>query len=127
MQVTRQGGYEAFESPDGKWLYYAKQGNVKGIWRVPVDGGEEIQVIDDGLLSLWGVANPGIFLLSLDTARATVKFFSFATHRLIEIATLRDSRVIVDSGIAVSPDGRSILYVQSDHVGSDLMLVENFH
>jgi hypothetical protein len=29
-------------------------------------------------------------------------------------------------GFAVSPDRRTILYVQYDEAGSDLMLVENF-
>jgi hypothetical protein len=32
----------------------------------------------------------------------------------------------VDNHIAVSPDGRTILYPQSDESGSVLMLVENF-
>jgi Tol biopolymer transport system component/DNA-binding winged helix-turn-helix (wHTH) protein len=106
VQVTRQGGYEALESPDGKWLYYAKQDNVKGIWRVPVEGGEESQVIADGQVGLWGVATPGIFLLGVHLAPPCVKLFSFATHRLTEITTLKDSRVIAEgSTTAVSPDG----------------------
>ena len=29
-------------------------------------------------------------------------------------------------GIALSPDGRTLLYSQIDDAGSDLMLVENF-
>jgi len=32
-----------------------------------------------------------------------------------------------DNLLAVSPDGRTILYAQHDHSGSYLMLVENFH
>jgi hypothetical protein len=31
-----------------------------------------------------------------------------------------------DFAIAVSPDGRTILYTQLDEAGSDLMRVENF-
>jgi Tol biopolymer transport system component/DNA-binding winged helix-turn-helix (wHTH) protein len=126
VQVTRNGGREAFESPDGKWLYYIKEAK-NGIWRIPVDGGEETQVIDEGQLGLWGVANSGILLVSLEVIPPRVKFFSFATHRLIEITTLKDWKGVVDTSGAVSPDGRWILYVQYDHAGSDLMLVENFH
>ena len=32
----------------------------------------------------------------------------------------------VDLGLAVSPDGRYLLFAQNDFSGSDLMLVENF-
>ena len=32
----------------------------------------------------------------------------------------------VYEAIAVSPDGRTILYTQRDEAGSDLMVVENF-
>ena len=44
LPVTRQGGYVALESPDGKHLYYTKTGipeNAEGIWEVPVEGGAE--------------------------------------------------------------------------------------
>jgi Tol biopolymer transport system component len=33
VQVTRHGGREAFESLDGKFVYYTKQGPTAGIWR----------------------------------------------------------------------------------------------
>jgi hypothetical protein len=44
IQVTHHGGVEAFESLDGMFVYYAKQ-ESDGIWRVPVQGGEETQVL----------------------------------------------------------------------------------
>jgi len=32
----------------------------------------------------------------------------------------------VDLGLALSPDGRTLLFTQVDYSGQDLMLVENF-
>jgi hypothetical protein len=50
---------EAFESFDGKLVYYAKEGKAS-IWRVPVRGGEEVQVLDQGRQSLWCLTDQGI-------------------------------------------------------------------
>ena len=43
VQVTQHGGFAAFESPDGKFLYYAKGLTVPGLWRIHTQGGEEIE------------------------------------------------------------------------------------
>src|SRR5262249_35422045 len=57
VQVTRLGGYNAFESKDGKTIYYTKsQSNVAPLWRVPAEGGEERQVIDSVALHAFTVA-----------------------------------------------------------------------
>jgi Tol biopolymer transport system component/DNA-binding winged helix-turn-helix (wHTH) protein len=40
VRVTHQGGFAAFESVDGSFLYYAKDLEKPGIWRVPVSGGQ---------------------------------------------------------------------------------------
>jgi hypothetical protein len=55
--------------------------------------------------------------------RAHLRFYSFATGATTEIAVIDRQ---VGSVITVSPDGRSLLYSQSDEGHSDLMLVENF-
>jgi hypothetical protein len=39
------GGFAAFASPNGKYVYYAKNRSVPGLWRVPVDGGTEEPVL----------------------------------------------------------------------------------
>jgi Tol biopolymer transport system component len=59
MKVTKRGGRDALES-DGKFLYYAKLFG-HGIWRVPVEGGEEMQVLDQGEMSRWTLTGQGIF------------------------------------------------------------------
>jgi dipeptidyl aminopeptidase/acylaminoacyl peptidase len=45
IQVTRNGGGTAFESTDGKSIYYAKGEPSGSVWKMPVGGGDEIQVL----------------------------------------------------------------------------------
>lgn len=125
LQVTRKGGREAFEAPDGKFLYYSRYG-VAGIWRVPVEGGEETQVLDRGLQSYWTLTNQGIYVRTWKPPLAPViELYSFATGRLARVAELAKGKDY-DIGLSVSPDGKWILYTQLDRYDSDLMLVENF-
>ena len=53
-QMTKKGGFAAFESPDGKAVYYAKGKEASGIWEVPVGGGEEASVLDQPSPGYWG-------------------------------------------------------------------------
>jgi len=51
-----------------------------------------------------------------------VKFFDFATDKKVSIANADWSCC----GLAVSPDGKSILYTHSEIGESNIMLVKNF-
>ncbi len=130
IQVTKKGGVTAFESPDGGYLYYARI-DSPGIWRVPLKGGEETLVL--GLLQpaqwgSWAVVNTGIYFVNaLATPHAAIEFFSFATRRVTRIAMFEKEPDAWDAGLAISPDGRWILYCQVDYESVDLMLVENFY
>ena len=44
-----------------------------------------------------------------------------------QMSTLAEISRPLDWGFALSPDARTILYSQIDHVSSELMLVEHFH
>jgi dipeptidyl aminopeptidase/acylaminoacyl peptidase len=128
VQVTKQGGFVAFEAPDGKSVYYAKGDSVPGIWRVPVDGGQEVPVLDSvaGYFGDWAVARDGIYFIDPETKNgAAIEFFSFATRKITEVASL--GKVAVSwGGFAGSPDGQWALYTLTENEGSDIMLVENF-
>ena len=41
VQLTRDGGFGPHESPDGKFLYYAKALGGTNLWRIPVEGANE--------------------------------------------------------------------------------------
>jgi Tol biopolymer transport system component/DNA-binding winged helix-turn-helix (wHTH) protein len=129
-QVTKQGGFEGFESMDGKQLYYAKGRLAPGIWQTPVTGGPETLLLDHnkaGYWRFWAVAPKGIYFATAnESARPVIEFFNFTTRKVMTIATLDKPLSPTNPGLAVAPDGRSILFTQMDQSGSDLMLVENF-
>jgi Tol biopolymer transport system component/serine/threonine protein kinase len=131
-QVTKDGGSVAYESIDSKFLYYTKGRNVVGIWRVPVEGGEETLVLDThkaGYWSAWTVVEQGIYFVTAEKLeRPAIEFFNFSTGRVTEVAALtKPFRPWTNpQGLSVSADGRWILYTQSDREEMDIMLVENF-
>ena len=111
-------------------LYDAKGMNIAGLWSVAVNGGEEAPVLDFPKASFWGywaLVETGIYFVNTEaTPQPALQFLSFAERRVVHIAALDRKPVPFVSGIAVSPDGRRILYTQEDHRSSDIMLVENF-
>ncbi|HEY6120811.1 MAG TPA: protein kinase [Pyrinomonadaceae bacterium] len=129
VQVTRQGGYLAFESFDGKHVYYIKPFPTQGIWQVPVDGGEELQIMNSfqsALYGDWAVGNDGIYFINEHGKDGmAIDFFDFAGRKVRQVASLGKVHIL-ETGIAVSPDGRQILYTQIDGGGADIKLVENF-
>jgi Tol biopolymer transport system component len=125
VQVTRKGGYEAFESPDGKTLYYIKSRTDRGIWAVPTEGGKETQVLREGDQSHWSLNEHGIYFMAQEPTGVVIRFFHFATKQERQIAVVGKA-ASPGLGFCVSPDGRQALYEQVDQVVSDLMLVENF-
>jgi len=128
VRVTRQGGFAAFESPNGRFLYYAKGQNVSGLWRTPINGGEEVELIsslDAGYWGYWAVVENGIYYLNT-TTKPGIAFFDITTHRITQMFNLESRPAREDTGLAVSPDQRTILYTQLDASNSDILLVENF-
>ena len=126
VQVTKQGGYVAVESPDGRFVYYSKSStSAAGLWRVPVRGGEETEVLPSVTLLNFAVANDGIYYIPSANAQRqySIQYFSFATGKSVSILGLSYAP---GAGIAVSPDGKTLLYTLMDDRSSDLMLVEDF-
>lgn len=129
VQVTKNGGFRACESPDGKYLYYSKFIDTSGLWRMPVEGGEESLILDQlqaGYWEAWAVVDRGIYFINPESKpNATIEFFSLATRRVTRIASL-EKPVSNNPTLVISPDERWILYSQLDQIAGDIMLVENF-
>jgi Tol biopolymer transport system component/tRNA A-37 threonylcarbamoyl transferase component Bud32 len=127
VQITRNSGDAPQESPDGKFLYYMKGWpDAVSVWRASVDGNQEAKVLDSvHSEGQWAVGKKGIFFFKTPDkiGHSDISFYEFATGQIRKIVTIQRP---VNNHIAVSPDGRTILYPQSDESGSVLMLVENF-
>ena len=119
LQVTKYGGFAAFESPDGRLLYYAKN-DAAGIWTVPVDGGEERPVHDlppTGYWGYWSIGHLGLYLVNpAAKPRPTIEVLDLATHRVTRIAEMERQPIQWTSGFSVSRDERSILYSQMERL-----------
>jgi dipeptidyl aminopeptidase/acylaminoacyl peptidase len=129
VQVTKtKGGDEAFESLDGKLVYYGKL-DRPGIWKLPAAGGVETRVLDRVRESLWALTGQGICFLDFsDSTGLALRFYNFATGKVTLLREFSKDTLVdtADDSLAVSPDGLWILYTQFDQSGSNLMQVENF-
>ena len=125
VQLTHHGGISAIESTDGRYLYYSKFEDG-GVWRMTAEGHDETQILDldgDGWPN-WDLSSEGIYFLRFSkSSPPTIQFLSFATGKTHIVWTLEREP---GWGIAVSGNGRSIIFSQDDFAESNLMMVENF-
>jgi Tol biopolymer transport system component len=128
IQVTNNGGADAFESRDAKFVYYTKW-EQRGIWRKPVEGGPETLIINNGTTLHWGLFDEGMCLIDLDTAAGpTINCLDFGSNKITTVSILPKNTRINEDGpsFSVSHDGRWILYVAVEREESDVMMVDNF-
>lgn len=127
VQVTRNGGFTAFESADGHYLYYTKDDLKTQLWRSALDGGSEIEIASNVIVRGFVPAAPDkIFYLQQEKPDrpATLNLLEIPTGKTNSIAVLSKT---LELGLSVSPDLRYALYAQIDNQGSTLMLVDEFH
>ena len=128
VPITRNGGGFARESPDGRFLYYMKsQEEITSLWRVPVEGGEETQILDSVCCQNFAVVDDGIYFIPFEQRApgdyASIEYLIFATGKVETIAKLSYAPAF---GLSVSPDGRWLLYSQFQPWEGDLWTVEKF-
>ena len=130
IQVTKRGGVFGIESEDRRFLFFAKF-DAPGIWRMPLNGGEETRVLDqpggDVEWCNWALVRDGIYFLDWGSEsggrKASIQFFDFASRKKFPIFTLDRGP---SDGLAISPDEKSILFAQTKLSESHIVLVKNF-
>ncbi len=125
-QVTRNGGVVAAESADGKFLYFTPDVNKPGLWRMPLPSGEPSLLIPAAYG--WTLAPNGVYfaVASVEGRLGFLAYFDLKTGGMKELYKPKGDFRPQTGHLSVSPDGRHLLYVQTENSNRDVMLIENF-
>ncbi len=131
VQVTQNGGFECFPSPDGRFLYYTKDRERAGIWSMPANGGQETEIPELRPVlryRYWSGTSAGIYFFDPGTGgtSAALKLYRFAKHRVEQVLSPIPPPMNYVRGLAVSPDGRQVLWAQLSRRISQIWLMEGF-
>ena len=93
-QVVVSAGFWCRESPDGSLLYFSRDWANPSLWRVPVEGGEEEQVLESSFGGIYEVVDEGVYFVPPSTPEAGFRSSSSALPRAPSSRSMisRDSR-----------------------------------
>jgi Tol biopolymer transport system component len=117
------------ESPDGQFVYFTRQGRL---WSVKTDGTAEQQVEAMPEASFaWTPFGSGIYFTGEEgnspnqPGKAAIKFFDLETKKSRLVYVMEKNPWVWH--LAVSSDGKWLLFAQTDEESSDLMMIENWN
>ncbi len=130
IRLTRDGGFGPQESPDGRFLYFRKHGQQTSLWRIPVEGGPEVCVLDRLFQPAGAVVVKGgiYFIVPPDASILSsppefqLRFLDLPDGKVRDIASISGP---VGWGISVAPDRQSLLFVRNKSGAFDLKLVRH--
>ena len=126
VRVTTKGGVYGIESRDGRFLFtpnLASAGSGKNRWIAARNHACRLTFV----IGIAGtLTRDGIYFLNLDFApNGKIEFFDFAQGQSTPILHL-DKPVSLFGGLAVSPDGKSIIFGLNELNESYIMVMKNF-
>jgi Tol biopolymer transport system component len=134
VEVTRNGGFEAQASVDGKFLYYTDVAPGEGsglqipvrLMRVPLNGVDETLVVPRIWTFHWSVTEKGIYYLVPGAANRPHQIYRLDGGRSELVGELPGPSAAWTGGFSVSRDGRWLFVSQFDRNDTDLMLIDHF-
>ena len=129
-QLVRRHATAPFLSPDGKYIYYARGANEPGLWRAELASDQEelvLPALRPGMWGSWAATPHGLYFIDppeTDGTKGALRRLE-ANGTITAIAEIPHP-VRWDGGLAVSPDGETVLCAQMDRNDSDLYVVSGF-
>jgi Tol biopolymer transport system component len=132
-RLTRNGGFEPRESPDGRYLFYLDRGpgalaidGAARLMRLPLAGGQEEPVLDRLRPFLWSVTEAGIVFITRELDFDAIDLYRFSDRRVARVGRLRFRIPGIYAHMTVARDGRWALATNLVRFDSDLMRLDNF-
>ena len=133
LRLTRNGGFEPRESPDGRYLFYLDRppagvavGGTARLMRVPLDGGQENVVLGRVRPFLWSVTTTGIVFVTREPNFDAIDVYRLSDQRVARLGRLGFRIPGIYTHMTVSRDGRWALATKMVRSDFDLMRVDNF-
>ncbi|MEZ5364247.1 MAG: hypothetical protein R2748_18390 [Bryobacterales bacterium] len=120
-------GWETQESPDGRYLYYSRPRGDATLFRLDLETGEATALPEAGSAGatrFWTLADGGIFFVDTRTEPDWIQFLDLSSRQTSKTATI-GAIPEGPGGLALSPDGRTLLYTQRDIFDSDIVLLKD--
>ena len=133
VRLTRNGGFEPRESPDGTSLFYLDRPPVAltssgtaSLMRLPFGGGQEERVLDRVRLFQWSVAETGIVFVTREPDFDAIDVYRFSDRLVARVGRLAFRIPSSYTYMSASRDGRWALATRMVRFDSDLMRLDNF-
>jgi hypothetical protein len=132
-RLTRNGGFEPRESPDGRYLFYLDKapagvavGGTASLMRLPLDGGQPEPVLDRVRPFLWSVTDAGIAFVTREPDFDAIDLYRSGDQRVTRVGRLGFQLPGIYTHMTVSRDGRWALATNMVRFDADLMRLDNF-
>src|SRR5688572_19086771 len=126
VRLTRTGGFEPTESPDGQYLFYLDRppaglatGGTARLMRLPLSGGPEEVVLEHVRPFLWSVTDTGIVFVSREPGFDAVDVYRFSDRRVARVGRIPFRIPGIYRNMTASRDGRWVLATNLVRFDSD--------
>jgi hypothetical protein len=124
--TNRQSPYSSVSVVSDRLIFGVS--DMKGVilWTKQVSGGPEVRLEDMPMIRYddsWTATTTGVYYTDSSSIPVVLNFYEFARHSTRRVMILKQTPVLFGTaGIAVSPDGRWLLYPQVDDEQSEILL-----
>ena len=122
IQLTKNGGIGPVEATDG-FVYYASALETDEIWKIAAGGGEETLAAKATGLSCfcnWALSPTGIYFMKGEW-NGDLFFYEFTSRKTFLISHQKYAGTP-----AAAPDGKSIVFSETDQADQTIMVVNHF-